>query len=100
MDVRCAEVEQASQVAAQQLPGEEVGLVAVFAVNDEAADAAWLEQRLERVDVLQILEQILPLVIGQRLVRAAVIVPQLGSRIRRVARERVLGRVVSHVSTL
>jgi hypothetical protein len=49
---------------------------------------------------LQILEQILPLVIGQRLVRAAVIVLQLGSRIRWVARERVLGRVVSHVSTL
>jgi hypothetical protein len=98
--VRCTGIEQAAQVAPQQLPGEEVRLVAVIAVDHEAADAARLQDSLEGVEVLHVLEQVLSLFLGQRFVRPTVVVGQFGGRIRRVAREGVWGRVVSHVSTL
>ena len=51
------------------------------------------------VEVLEVFEQVLPLVVGQRLVGRRRRRGQLGSRVGRVTRERVEG-VVSHVSTL
>jgi hypothetical protein len=98
--VRRAGIKQAADVAAQQLPREEVCLVTVVAIDDESAYATGFQHRLEGVEILHVFEQVLALIVGQRLVGSTVVVAQRSGRIRGVARERVRGRVVSHISTL
>ena len=79
-------VEQPAQVGAQQVPGKEVRLAAVLAVDDQSAHAARLEQRLEHLEVLEVGEDVLALVRaeGERL-----FVVEVVRRIRRISGERV-----------
>jgi hypothetical protein len=76
-----------------------VRLTAVLAVDDQAPHAPWFEEGFERVDVLQVFDQIAPFVVGERLVDV-VVVAELGGRVCRVTREGILRRVVSHTPTL
>jgi hypothetical protein len=48
--------------------------VTVVAVDDKTAHAAGLQHRLEGVEILHVFQQVLALLIRERLVRVAVIV--------------------------
>jgi hypothetical protein len=70
--------------------------VAVVAVDDQTPHAAWLQHRLEGVEILHVLEQVLAFLVRKRLVGAAVVVGQLG----RGAPVRDAGRLTVLVRTL
>jgi hypothetical protein len=61
-----ADVEQLPKVLAQEVPGEVVRCFAFVAIDDKAAHAAWLEQRLEHFEVLEINEDVLAVLGRQR----------------------------------
>ena len=86
MHVRQAAVEQPAQVGAQQVPGEEVRLAAVLAVDDQPTHAAWLEQRLEDLEVFEVGEDVLTLVRAQR---DGVFVVEVVRRVGGISGERV-----------
>src|SRR5947209_4194804 len=83
----------------QQVPGEVVRLLAVLAVDDEPAHATWFEQGLEHLEVLEVGEDVLPLLRGERFELVLVVV-ELPGRVARVVGEGVERRVVAHVTTV
>lgn len=75
-------------------------LLAVIAVDDEAFHTPGLEHRLEGVQILQVLDQLKPLVLREWLADEPIVMSHLRRGVGGVVREGVLRRVVSHVSTL
>ena len=61
MDRRLSRLQDLAQVVGQQVPAEEMVVLAVGAVDDDALDPARRENRLEGVDVDEVLLKSFPL---------------------------------------
>lgn len=89
-----ADVEKVAQVAGEQIPAEKVRLVAVITVNYQAADPPRLEQGTEHLQVLEVAENLLALLRGERLIH--LVTTEDRGRVGGVTGERVEGGVGVH----
>ena len=97
---RAPAAQQVPQVAAQQIPVEVVWLVAVLALDDQPTDARRTQQRLVDLQVGEVLEDVLPLGLGQRLGLGVLSeVVETGGRVGGIAVEGV-DRLILHPLTV